>query len=161
MYLNDNFKLTDDKCSEYKITCLTSGTYFTDKELILPGKEQISQTQNLFHQVRNKSHKPGAYFTKTSSQHPPPPVAMDHGNEAFDEIENELMSFKKVSDVHTALIGDFNANTGILNDFVLADETLLDLFHLDTDNEIISYMLDYENLKSYNIPLQRVTQCNC
>ncbi|CAC5406155.1 unnamed protein product [Mytilus coruscus] len=114
------------------------------------------------------------FYPRTSSQHPPPPVAMDHGCiyippegskysnlEAFDEIENELMSFKKVSDVHTALIGDFNAKTGILNDFVLADETLLDLFHLDTDNEIISYMLDYENLKSYNIPLQRVTQCSC
>ncbi|CAC5399374.1 unnamed protein product [Mytilus coruscus] len=91
-----------------------------------------------------------------------PPEGSKYSNlEAFDEIENELMSFKKVSDVHTALIGDFNAKTGILNDFVLADETLLDLFHLDTDNEIISYMLDYENLKSYNIPLQRVTQCSC
>ncbi|CAC5387097.1 unnamed protein product [Mytilus coruscus] len=96
------------------------------------------------------------FYPRTSSQHPPPPVAMDHVGcsyvppegskysnlEAFDEIENELMSFKKVSDVHTALIGDFNAKTGILNDFVLADETLLNLFHLDTDNEIISYMLD-------------------
>ncbi|CAG2257605.1 unnamed protein product [Mytilus edulis] len=91
-----------------------------------------------------------------------PPEGSKYSNlEAFDEIENELMSLKKVSDVHTALIGDFNAKTGILNDFVLADETLLDLFHLDTDNEIISYMLDYENLKSYNIPLQRVTQCSC
>ncbi|CAG2201838.1 unnamed protein product [Mytilus edulis] len=91
-----------------------------------------------------------------------PPEGSKYSNlEAFDEIENELMSLKKVSDVHTALIGDFNAKTGILNDFVLADETLLDLFHLDTDNEIISYMLDDENLKSYNIPLQRVTQRSC
>ncbi|CAG2201848.1 unnamed protein product [Mytilus edulis] len=91
-----------------------------------------------------------------------PPEGSKYSNlEAFDEIENELMSLKKVKDVHTALIGDFNAKTGILNDFVLADETLLDLFHLDTDNEIISYMLDYKNLKSYNIPLQSVTQCSC
>ncbi|CAC5378277.1 unnamed protein product [Mytilus coruscus] len=91
-----------------------------------------------------------------------PPEGSTYSNlEAFDEIENELMSLKKVSDVHTALIGDFNAKTGTLYDFVLADETLLDLFHLDTDNEFISYMLDYENLKSYNIPLQRLTQCSC
>ena len=63
VFYND-FKLTDDKCSVYKITCLTSGTYFTDKELISPGEEQISQIQNLFHQVRNKSHKHGTYFTR-------------------------------------------------------------------------------------------------
>ena len=64
MPLNDNFKLIDDKCSVYKITCLTSGTYFTDKELISPGEEQISQIKNLFHQMRNKSHKHGTYFTR-------------------------------------------------------------------------------------------------
>ena len=63
VFYND-FKLTDDKCSVYKKTCLTSGTYFTDKELISPGEEQISQIQNLFHQVRNKSHKHGTYFTR-------------------------------------------------------------------------------------------------
>ena len=66
--MNDNFKLTDDKCSVYTITCLTSGTYFTDKEHISPGEEQISQIQNLFHQVRNKSHKPGTYFTSGKEQ---------------------------------------------------------------------------------------------
>ncbi|CAC5423551.1 unnamed protein product [Mytilus coruscus] len=64
MHLNDDFKLTDDKFSVNKITCLTSGIYFTDKEIISPGEEQISQTQNLFLQVRNKSHNPGIYFTR-------------------------------------------------------------------------------------------------
>ncbi|CAC5403549.1 unnamed protein product [Mytilus coruscus] len=37
MYLNDNFKLTDDKRSVFKITCITNGTHFTDKKLISPG----------------------------------------------------------------------------------------------------------------------------
>ena len=62
VFYND-FKLTDDKCSVYKITCLTNGTYFIGEELISPGEEQISQIQNLFHQVRNKSHKQGTFFT--------------------------------------------------------------------------------------------------
>ncbi|CAC5377719.1 unnamed protein product [Mytilus coruscus] len=66
--------------------------------------------------------------------------------EAFEEIENELTSFTKVSDVHTALIGDFKAKAGNSNDFALAYDILLDLFHLDTDNEIISYIYENEDI---------------
>jgi hypothetical protein len=51
-----------------------------------------------------------------------------------------------------------------LNDFIISDETLLDLFNLDSDNDVLSYMLDYENLENLEnqgVPLSRVSQCSC
>jgi hypothetical protein len=35
--------------------------------------------------------------------------------------------------MHSAIVGDFNAKTGTLNDFIIPDETLLDLFNLNSD----------------------------
>jgi len=73
--------------------------------------------------------------------------------EAFDEIENEMVTLLKESKMHYGLVGDFNAKTGTLKDFIVPDESIFDLFHLDTDDDIISYMEDYRNLQSYDIPL--------
>jgi hypothetical protein len=50
--------------------------------------------------------------------------------------------------MYSAIVSDFNAKTGTLNDFIIPDETLLDLFYLDSDNDVLSYMLDYENFEN-------------
>jgi hypothetical protein len=63
--------------------------------------------------------------------------------------------------MHSAIVGDFNAKTGTLNDFIIPDETLLDLFNLDSDDDVLSYMLDYKNLENQGVPLSRVSQCSC
>jgi hypothetical protein len=44
------------------------------------------------------------------------------------------------------LLGDFNAKSGKLSDYVKPDEELLDIFDLYEDIDLISYMYDYENL---------------
>jgi hypothetical protein len=50
--------------------------------------------------------------------------------ESFDEIEKELIALSKDSNMYSAIVGDFNAKIGTLNDFIIPDETLLDLFYL-------------------------------
>ena len=91
-----------------------------------------------------------------------PPEGSKYSNsESFDEIEKELIALSKDSNMHSAIVGDFNAKTGTLNDFIIPDETLLDLFNLDSDNDVLSYMLDYENLENQDVPLSRVSQCSC
>jgi hypothetical protein len=75
--------------------------------------------------------------------------------------EKELIALSKDSNMHSAIVGDFNTKTGTLNDFIIPDETLLDLFNLDSDDDVLSYMLDYENLENQGVPLSRVSQCSC
>jgi hypothetical protein len=60
-------------------------------------------------------------------------------------MSNDSQKLSKDSNMHSAIVGDFNAKTGTLNDFIIPDETLLDLFNLDSDDDVLSYMLDYEN----------------
>jgi hypothetical protein len=45
-----------------------------------------------------------------------------------------LIALSKDSNMHSAIVGDFNAKTGTPNDFIIPDETLLDLFNLDSDD---------------------------
>jgi hypothetical protein len=61
----------------------------------------------------------------------------------------------------SAIVGDFNAKTGTLNDFIIPDETLLDLFNLDSDDDVLSYMLDYENLENQDVPLFHCVFVGC
>ena len=78
----------------------------------------------------------------------PPEVSKYSNSESFNEIEKELIALSKDSNMYSAIVSDFNAKTGTLNDFIIPDETLLDLFYLDSDNDVLSYMLDYENLEN-------------
>jgi hypothetical protein len=48
---------------------------------------------------------------------------------------------------HVSLLGDFNAKSGKLSDYVKPDEELLDIFDLYEDIDLISYMYDYEELQ--------------
>ena len=88
-------------------------------------------------------------------------VSKYSNSESFDEIEKELIALSKDSNMYSAIVSDFNAKTGTLNDFIIPDETLLDLFNLDSDNDVLSYTLDYENFENQGVPLSRVSQCSC
>jgi hypothetical protein len=91
-----------------------------------------------------------------------PPEGSKYSNsESFDEIEKELIALSKDSNMYSAIVGDFNAKTGTLNDFIITDERLLDLFNFDCNNDVLSYMLDYENLENQGVPFSRVSQCSC
>ena len=53
-----------------------------------------------------------------------PPEGSKYSNsESFDEIEKELIALSKDSNIYSAIVGDFNAKTGTLNDFIIPDET--------------------------------------
>ena len=91
----------------------------------------------------------------------PPENSKYSSIEAFDELENELVTISSSDNSYVALIGDFNSKTGFLNDFIVPDESITSIFYLDCDNEILSYLYDFENLTLNNIPLQRISQCTC
>ncbi|CAG2250620.1 unnamed protein product [Mytilus edulis] len=91
-----------------------------------------------------------------------PPENSKYANtDAFEEIEIELLTFADKFDSYVSLIGDFNAKTGTRDDFIVPDESLIGIFELESDDEILSYMLDYEQLKLQNIPLSRMSECHC
>jgi hypothetical protein len=50
--------------------------------------------------------------------------------------------------MYSAIVGDFNAKTGTLNDFIIPDETLLDLFNL---YHFVSQMLHWICLPTVQI----------
>ena len=91
----------------------------------------------------------------------PPENTKYSSSEAFDDLENELMTYCKNSNLYTAFVGDFNAKTGTLSDYIIPDDTLLDILQLDGDDEILSYLFDFEKLQLQNIPLRRVSECTC
>ena len=80
--------------------------------------------------------------------------------DAFTEIESDIFRFRN-SDEYIGLLGDFNAKTGKLPDFVETDETLLNIFDLEEDIDLITYMYDYENLVKLGVPLYRNSACTC
>jgi hypothetical protein len=45
------------------------------------------------------------------------------------------------------ITGDFNSNTGTLNDYIEVDDSILDLFDIDTD--LYDYMYDFQNLLNH------------
>ena len=76
-----------------------------------------------------------------------PPEGSKYANEeAFDDIEHEMTTLIRNSpNMHCALVGDFNAKTGTLSDYIIPDHTLLHIFDLDQDDDILNYMEDYKN----------------
>ena len=79
--------------------------------------------------------------------------------DAFEEIESELLNFSS-NDNCFALIGDFNAKTKTLQDFVIPDDDLIDILEMK-DNNFMNYMYDHEDLVKQDIPLYRNSQCQC
>ncbi|XP_063418981.1 uncharacterized protein LOC134701789 [Mytilus trossulus] len=81
--------------------------------------------------------------------------------EAFEELENELNILTNTENSYIALVGDFNSKTGSLPDYIIPDESVVSMFDLDCDADILDYLYDYENLTRNKITLQRVSQCTC
>ncbi|CAG2233543.1 unnamed protein product [Mytilus edulis] len=81
--------------------------------------------------------------------------------EAFEELENELNILTNTENCYVALVGDFNSKTGSLPDYIIPDESVVSMFDLDCDADILEYLYDYENLTRNKITLQRVSQCTC
>ncbi|CAG2203358.1 TBCD [Mytilus edulis] len=91
-----------------------------------------------------------------------PPTELEYStSESFDEVENEMLNIKNIESLNCIIFGDFNAKTGSLPDYIIPDENLVDIFEFNSDEDILSYMFDYENLPRNSIPLHRVTSCNC
>lgn len=87
----------------------------------------------------------------------PPENSKYSSSDAFDETENELISIINVDKRYVALTGDFNSKTGTLNDYIEPDDSILDLFDIDTD--LYDYMYDFQNLLNHKISLKRVSKC--
>ncbi|CAC5396444.1 unnamed protein product [Mytilus coruscus] len=81
--------------------------------------------------------------------------------EAFEELENELNILTNTENCYVALVGDFNSKTGSLPDYIIPDESVVSMFDLDCDADILEYLYDFENLTQNKISLQRVSQCTC
>ncbi|VDI55160.1 Hypothetical predicted protein [Mytilus galloprovincialis] len=56
------------------------------------------------------------------------------------------------------VIGDFNARTGTLLDFVIPDENLVEVLDENLNDEITDFLYDYQNLISLKIPLKRCSE---
>lgn len=78
--------------------------------------------------------------------------------DAFNEIESEMFQLSEHSDL-IGLLGDINAKTGKLLDYVETDKSLLNIFDLQDDVDLINYMYDYENIVKAGASLSRNINC--
>jgi hypothetical protein len=78
--------------------------------------------------------------------------------DAFNEIESEVFQLSEHSDL-IGLLGDINAKTGKLLDYVETDKSLLTIFDLQDDVDLINYMYDYENIVKAGASLSRNSNC--
>ncbi|CAG2187369.1 unnamed protein product [Mytilus edulis] len=85
------------------------------------------------------------------------PRHMYSSKDAFDEIETELITLKDQSTA-TALLGDFNARSGSLCDYIIPDDELSKILNYDGIDEIDRCLYDYHYLCLYNVPLQRSSE---
>ena len=69
-------------------------------------------------------------------------------------IKNDIINFSQKFKC-VALVGDFNARTAKLSDYIIPDENLLhDILDI-TDDEMNENMYTYHILEQLNIPLER------
>jgi hypothetical protein len=78
--------------------------------------------------------------------------------DAFNEIESEMFQLSEHSDP-IGLLGDINAKTGKLLDYVETDKSLLTIFYLQDDVDLINYMHDYKNIVKAGASLSRNSNC--
>ena len=78
--------------------------------------------------------------------------------DAFNEIESEMFQLCEQGDP-IGLLGDFNAKTGTLQDYVETDKSLLDIFDMLDDVDLINFMYDYENIVKAGASLIRKSTC--
>ena len=70
----------------------------------------------------------------------PPENSKYASKDAFDDIENELLSFSRDGQLN-ALIGDFNARTGKLPDFIIPDDDMNIILGDDSLNNSDFFMI--------------------
>ena len=78
-------------------------------------------------------------------------------NNAFNAIENELMSFSQ-NTKNIALVGDFNSRTSNLTDYILPDEELINEILDIVDADVIGSMFSHQILQHHDIPLDRYSE---
>ena len=78
--------------------------------------------------------------------------------DAFNEIKSEMFQLSENSDL-IGHLGDINAKTGKLLGYVEADKSLLNIFDLQDDVDLINYMYDYENIAKGGASLSRNIKC--
>ena len=78
--------------------------------------------------------------------------------DAFNEIESEMFQLSEHSDL-IGLLCDINAKTGKLLDYVETDKSLLNIFDLKDDVDLINYMYDYEYIVKAGASLSRNSNC--
>lgn len=88
----------------------------------------------------------------------PPENTKYSSTNAFNEIESEMFDIVKEGD-YIGFLGDYNAKTRVLLDYVETDKSLLDLFDLDDNVDLFKFMYDYENLIKAGISLDRNSSC--
>lgn len=88
----------------------------------------------------------------------PPESTRYSSHDPFTEIQNELDELKD-NYGHFILFGDFNARTGIQNEFVEADAFLLDELHLDALE--CEYNTEYSMFEKNNISTIRSVRDKC
>ncbi|VDI33760.1 Hypothetical predicted protein [Mytilus galloprovincialis] len=87
----------------------------------------------------------------------PPENSRYSSVEAFDEVENELIFFQE-ENIHTILIGDFNARCGTGRDFIFPNDDLAQILNFDGADVIDNYFHSFQKLILYDIPLDRANE---
>lgn len=87
----------------------------------------------------------------------PPEYTRYSTDESFIEIEDELIKFSgKTKNI--ALIGDFNARTSTLLDYIILDENLLEILDVDDFYENNENIFSYLQFVDKNISLERYSK---
>lgn len=81
-----------------------------------------------------------------------------YADQEFSELESEMCNISENREC-ICLFRDFNAKTDHLQDYVQADASLLYIFNLNDEPDLISCMYDYEYLPRANLPLHRKSTC--
>ncbi|CAG2221991.1 unnamed protein product [Mytilus edulis] len=87
----------------------------------------------------------------------PPENSRYSSVEAFDEVENELIFFQE-ENIHTILIGDFNARCGTGRDFIFPNDDLAQILNFDGADVIDNYFHSFQKLILCDIPLDRANE---
>ena len=87
----------------------------------------------------------------------PPEQSRYSSDEAFNELEDELITFSK-NYKHVSLVGDFNSKTSTLDDFIVPDEDLINVLDFDDSDEFLQELYDFENLNRYGVSLKRFSE---
>ncbi|CAG2230000.1 unnamed protein product [Mytilus edulis] len=88
----------------------------------------------------------------------PPENTKYTSNEAFTEVEIEMIELVNKYNGQPLIVGDLNAKTKLLDDVVIPDDGLFDILDDFEDDSFVSYLYDYQNLCDSNVSLKRCSE---